>query len=67
MGNFCSNTVTPAPAQYSQNRVRYIEIKDDLLFTIPELSPHLEYSQALSTPVRSPLHQFTPIVARSSY
>ena len=62
MGNICTKHITQTPL--SKPKMRHIVVKDDELFTIPELSPHLEYSQAYPTPTPSPLHHLTPIIAK---
>lgn len=62
MGNICNKHITQTPL--SKTQMRHIVIKDDLLFTIPELSPHLEYSHAIPSPTPSPLHHLTPIITK---
>jgi hypothetical protein len=54
MGNLCNTSPTiplnPRPLS------RPIPIRKDSLFTIPELSLNLEYSEAKSTPLVTPLN-----------
>jgi hypothetical protein len=57
MGNLCCNT--PERPLKSKPLKKSIIIRKDSLFTIPELSPKLEFSEARSTPLVTPINKST--------
>jgi hypothetical protein len=54
MGNLCGNT--PVENPQIKQKIKKIKVRKDSLFTIPELSPKLEFSEAKNTPLVTPVN-----------